>query len=113
MVSQMRVPGAKRMAWRFRFLPWRWCSSTSLPSGFREPAGLSRSHRHDSGDPALWALANPRNRLVRSISQGGCEYSVGHDWTLGARDPGRADHVSLHAGPGVREWHGFYPELFW
>ncbi len=70
-------------------------------SGFREPAGLPRSHRHDSGDPALWSLANARKRLFRSISQGRCEYSVGHDWTVGPRDPGRADHLSFHAGPGV------------
>jgi hypothetical protein len=38
---------------------------------------------------------------------------VGHNRTLRARDAGRADHLSLHAGPGVRERHRFYPELFW
>src|SRR5262249_51076963 len=84
----------------------------SLPSGFREPAGLLCSHRHDSGDSTLRTLANARPRLVRSISQGRFQYSLGDHWTFGARDTSGADHVSLDAGPGVRERHRGYTELF-
>src|SRR6266478_2777015 len=101
------------MAWRFPFSLWRWRCSTSSPSGSCEPAGLSRSYRHDSGDPAVRSLANPRERLFRAISQGRCEYSVGNDRSLRTRDAGRTDHISFHAGPGLRKWDRFHPKLFW
>jgi hypothetical protein len=94
-------------------LRWRWCSSTCLLSGSREPAGLSCSHRHDSGDSALRPLANARQRFVTAISQGRCEYWMGNHRIVRARDPSRADHVPFHARPRLRERHRLCSELFW
>src|SRR5437588_1812688 len=101
------------MAWRFPSSPWRWHCSTSSPSGSCESAGLSRSCRHDSGDPTVWSLANSLGYFSRPIPQGGFEHSLGNDRALRTRDPGRTDHLSFHAGPGLRERHRFHPELFW
>ncbi len=38
---------------------------------------------------------------------------MGHDRIVRAGDAGWADHVSIDAGPGLREWHRFHPELLW
>src|SRR5206468_11500733 len=87
--------------------------SISLPSGYCEPAGLSRSCRHDSGDPAVWSLANSLGSFSRPIPQGGRKHSLGNDRALRARDAGRTDHVSFDARPGLREWDRVHPKLFW
>src|SRR5947208_8255555 len=101
------------MAWRFPCLSSRLRCSISLPSGYREPAGLSRSCRHDSGDPAVRSLANALGSFSRPIPQGGRKHSLGNDRALRARDSGRTDHVSFHAWPSLREWDRVHPKLFW
>src|SRR6266704_4500535 len=101
------------MAWRFPYLSWRLRCSISLPSGYREPAGLSRSWRHDSGDPAVWSLANSLGYFSGPIPQGRRKHSLGNDRALRARDASRTDHIYFHAWPSLREWDRVHPKLFW
>src|SRR5438552_15765809 len=51
--------------------------------------------------------------LLSANTSRGRKHSLGNDRALRARDPGRTDHVSFHARPGLREWDRVHPKLFW
>jgi Na+/proline symporter len=57
-------------------------------------------------------FGEPAGAPLSANTSRGTKHSLGNDRALRARDPGRTDHVSFHAGPGLRERDRFIQNYF-